>query len=362
MAVVYKRLMVGVLLVLLLAIASTAAAETVVEFPDAALEEAVREALREWGSPLTTGDLARLSTLVAQKKDIRDLRGLEHAINLTRLDLAGNDVANLAPLAGLTRLENLSLKHNRITDLTSLRNLSNLTYLSLEGNNISEISAISGLTNLTRLNVGENRLQNLSPLRNLGGLEQLVAYYNEISDLSPVAGLTRLQVLNLSDNNISDLSPLVTNLRSGGLSGAYINVTNNRLDLSEGSAIEAVIRQLDTAGVEMAVGSQAKSVAGPGSPLPDPIQMNPPGGARSDSYIPEEEGQEVINGEAEPVALPAVDAEILPVWLAQSVLVFAVILVLAMAFVCYRIVVLLVHSRRQKQEQSSPSQQQNIPM
>jgi Leucine-rich repeat (LRR) protein len=231
-------------------------AETVILFPDEALERAVRSTLRYWHNPLTTEKLAKLTTLEAQQAGITNVSGLEFAVNLKKLDLTDNQISDLSPLRGLENLEYLNLKWNHVTNITALKGLTNLTYLGLENNQISDISPLSSLRNLTRLNLGVNRVNRLDTLGRLTSLEQLILYYNDISNIGPLAGLIRLQVLNLSDNQISDISPLIKNVQAGGLTGGFVNLTHNRLNTSEGSRAMADIQKLLDGDVVVNYGSQ----------------------------------------------------------------------------------------------------------
>lgn len=95
-------------------------AETVVTFPDAGLEAAVREALDKPIGDITAADMATITGLNASERGITSLEGLEYAVNLILLGLWGNQVADLTPLAGLTNLTWLDLDGNQVTDLTPL--------------------------------------------------------------------------------------------------------------------------------------------------------------------------------------------------------------------------------------------------
>jgi Leucine-rich repeat (LRR) protein len=133
---------------------------------------------------------------------------------LERLDLSGNEITDVSPLAGLTNLESLWLDENQISDLSPLKGLTNLKYLYLENNQISDLSPLAGLT-LTELSLFANEITDISSLARLTKLEALVLTTNQISDLSPLAGLTNLERLTLNENQISDISPLkgLTNLK-----------------------------------------------------------------------------------------------------------------------------------------------------
>lgn len=58
--------------------------------------------------------------LKPEEKTIQSLKGLEYAVNLKSLDLSGNQITDLTPLAGLTNLTYLDLSDNQITDLQPL--------------------------------------------------------------------------------------------------------------------------------------------------------------------------------------------------------------------------------------------------
>ena len=95
----------------------------VVSIPDANLAAAVR------GTP-TTHTMLNLTRLEVPNRQITDLTGLEHALNLIWLNLGGeveregyvnsNAVSNFSPLLGLTQLRWLNLGGNSLTDISAL--------------------------------------------------------------------------------------------------------------------------------------------------------------------------------------------------------------------------------------------------
>ena len=109
-----------------------------VSFKDAKLEGAVRTALEKPEGIVTGKEVASLVELVAEDLGIMELSGLEHASNLTKLHLAGNQVSDLTPLAGLTSLKYLNLVGNQITEVRPLAKLTNLRDLWLVGNEIAD--------------------------------------------------------------------------------------------------------------------------------------------------------------------------------------------------------------------------------
>jgi len=184
-----KAMLLGVILLLMVLLGACAApAPETVTFPDENMEAAIRDTLgKPAGEAITPAELAGLTKLTTAMQSltvwphITDLSGIEYCINLTVLNLWGNEISDLSPLASLT----------------------NLTVLNLEG--------------------------------------------NEISDISPLASLTSLEYLSLVVNQVSDISPLVEN--SGLGPGDIVILSNNNLDLSEGSEDMEDIRQLEGRGV-----------------------------------------------------------------------------------------------------------------
>ncbi len=70
------------------------------------------------------------------------------------LNLSGNQIRDLSPIAKLTSLINLDLSNNQIGDVSPLMDLELLIDLNLENNPFSDISALKHLTSLRRLNLG----------------------------------------------------------------------------------------------------------------------------------------------------------------------------------------------------------------
>ena len=207
-----------------------------VEVRDPNLRAVVREALNlPDGVPLNQANMRKLTRLDARNRQITTLTGLEHALNLTELNLAGNNISDLvpivrpianlmqltalylggnriediSPLANLTQLAVLRLNENwRIEDISSLANLVELRKVDLDRNEIVDVGPLARLTKLESLDLRDNRITDVSPLANLTQLAELLLNNNKIEDVSPLANLTRLEVLHILRNQITDHSPL----------------------------------------------------------------------------------------------------------------------------------------------------------
>ncbi|WP_407269753.1 leucine-rich repeat domain-containing protein [Radiobacillus sp. PE A8.2] len=180
--------------------------------PDTGLKEAIND---ELGEPATyeptIADIESLTTLTAFGRDISNLEGLQHAINLEELILNGNEITEISLLSGLVNIEELSIAHNSgLSDITPLNNLNQLTYLSLEGNNNIDIAQLSNFVQLEYLSLRSVDINDINPLSNLTNLTMLDLAFNNVKDLTPIKDFTNLQSLSIRGNNVSDLSQIDT--------------------------------------------------------------------------------------------------------------------------------------------------------
>jgi len=243
--------------------------DSIVNFPDTALERVVRAAISKPTGDIKRSDLQSLTELWAEDEHITDLSGVQYCRQLVFLHASFNTISDLTPLqgitslrvlallrnqitdvsalAGLTDLEQLHLAQNPITNLAPLAGLTKLKYMSIHSIQTNDFSPISGMTALEELNIGNNPtgnfaaianltalkrltmdfcgLTDLSVLQNLTGLTHLYLPYNQISDLTPLSSLVNINILDLSINSISDILPLVNN--PGLANGDILKLQNN---------------------------------------------------------------------------------------------------------------------------------------
>lgn len=118
---------------------------------------------------------------------LADISVLDHAHNLTRLDLTNTGVTDLSALSGLTGLTALHLCAMRVSDLSALAGLTGLAELDLSDTRVADLSTLSGLTGLTRLNLWGTRVSDLSGLLHIpkfaeGTAEGLQINYTPAAD------------------------------------------------------------------------------------------------------------------------------------------------------------------------------------
>ena len=136
------------------ALAPAASAQTTssaVSIPDPSLRSAIEDALRKQsGDTITEVDLAGLTYLDASDSGVRQIDGLQHAVNLRTLYLHGNRISDVSSLTNMTRMQVLFLNNNDISEI-DLTRMTDLRFLNLGNNDLSTID-LSG----QRTSVGEN--------------------------------------------------------------------------------------------------------------------------------------------------------------------------------------------------------------
>ena len=161
-----------------------------VHIPDPVLREALEKALgKSAGADITQAEMATLTKVVAQKKGVRDLTGLEYATHLRFLYLSGNVITDVSPLQTLTRLMWLVLTNNQIVDVSPLAQLTSLQWLELDHNQIVDVSPLQTLPRLHSLELRSNRISDVSPLAQLKTDLCLYLSGNPVSDFSVLSEL-----------------------------------------------------------------------------------------------------------------------------------------------------------------------------
>lgn len=178
-------------------------------FGDEALAGVVRSALGIGkDAPVSSGDMAALTTFDIAGRSIGDLTGLEYAVNLTHLYMDDNCVTDLGPLRNLGRLEMLTLSDNTVAYITPVIRLRNIKVLYFENNRISDISALDGI-DYYDLKMGGNRIYDIGPLYRSQNIVSLDLHDNPVADISLLPDFTMLESLDISGLPVSDYTPLL---------------------------------------------------------------------------------------------------------------------------------------------------------
>lgn len=123
--------------------------DTPVNIPDENLRKALLYLDSDGDGVLTVEDLRKINGSVYYgNSGIKDLTGLEYAINMTGLQVPNNQITDLAPIKNLTNLMLLDISNNDINDLTPILGLTRLQNLYARNNKLTEIPDMKGLSSL----------------------------------------------------------------------------------------------------------------------------------------------------------------------------------------------------------------------
>lgn len=186
-----------------------------VTIPDVNLEKCIR---RQYdvapGSPITNKVLESIQALQCAASEISDLTGMEHAINLTSVNLYQNKLTSLAPLANSSKLVDINVGNNKLVSLKGLENSPKIQILNASNNLLTDVSVIKKMGYINSIDLSENRISDLSQLtfelldENNDKINTVDLSHNRISDLSAINSMPFVRNLNLSHNLIVDIAPI----------------------------------------------------------------------------------------------------------------------------------------------------------
>jgi len=110
-----------------------------VQFVDAALERAVRDAVSQPDGPLTSSALRSIQYL-SVFEPLSSLEGIQCLVGLRNLYVDPGNLSTLEPLAALQLLEGADFPGNKISDLTPLNDKPTLRSLGASLNQVEDVS------------------------------------------------------------------------------------------------------------------------------------------------------------------------------------------------------------------------------
>ncbi len=165
------------------------------------------------------------------KTGITELDAIKGLVNLKKLVISGNAVADISGLSGLTALEYFSATDNYISDISVIKNMKSLKELSLAMNKVTDLSAVNGCEKLEKLYAYENEITALGDFSKLKALDTVAVYDNKLTDISTLENCTKLTAISAYNNEITTLGNLgkLTEL-------ATIDIYENKLESLEALA------------------------------------------------------------------------------------------------------------------------------
>lgn len=151
-------------------------------FDDKNLEASVRSKIEKPSGTLYASELTRITRLDASSRQINDLTGIEHLINLEELDLSYNGITGFSQLYKMSKLKSLELQYNNIEDLEFLIDIMGKTtyevplVINLTGNSVdtSDDKILNTINLLAGFNVQVNFYEDVAANKEI---EEIIAQY-----------------------------------------------------------------------------------------------------------------------------------------------------------------------------------------
>lgn len=147
-----------------------------------------------------------ITALVLYNSGLTSIAGIAKKFPALRvLNIDGNKVSNLAPLAALTKLEYLGAERNGLTSLRGLPRT--VTAIHASGNAITSLGPLAALTKLEELYLGDNAIAKLAGFDKLRRLKTLSLAGNPIVRLENLEHLGALRELTIDGDAITSVEP-----------------------------------------------------------------------------------------------------------------------------------------------------------
>ena len=199
---------------------------------DPNLEEAVKYQLGILEKTRVTDEqLESLNSIDASWFGVRELTGIEDAVNVQAVYLEGNKLVQINELSSLPSISVLTLRDNDIVDLSPLKNLKKLSTLDLSGNQIHSIQPLSTITFMGRdvtLDISRNNLTSITPFKTTvfpSSLEyfELNLSDNQLKTLDGMENISSITHFNGANNQLTNIGSLKQSTLK------YVNLSNNKL-------------------------------------------------------------------------------------------------------------------------------------
>ena len=182
---------------------------------EAAIEGLEGANFKQCVSEQTNGlaDAGEVTRLDCNHRNIQSVSGVGNFPNLEELYLSHKAFCDISPIAKLTELKKLDLDWGSqcVSDIEPLRGLRKLEWLDLDGQRVATLAPLANHPRLRDLNIGHNDLSTLDELGTIGALNYLHAHRNRLVNPS-LSNFPNLRGVNLDGNNLSALEEVAKSL------------------------------------------------------------------------------------------------------------------------------------------------------
>ncbi|MDR2519628.1 MAG: hypothetical protein LBC69_01005 [Eubacteriaceae bacterium] len=185
-----------------------------VNIPDSRLASQLMQHSASGTGSVTVGDMLALTgDLNLNECGISDLTGLRYAINVSEINIAGNNLTSLSELQNLHKLVSLDYSRNKVTRVPAfLFSMESLESLYGAENGSTAVASYTGTNKIKELYFNNNKFTSFSNIDACPNLETLILSNNTLANApNALAKLKNIVILDLSNNQLETV-PQMSNL------------------------------------------------------------------------------------------------------------------------------------------------------
>ncbi|EIG9607317.1 MucBP domain-containing protein [Listeria monocytogenes] len=217
-------------------------------------------------------NLPKLKKIVGISTGLNDIKALGEMPALEEVELGGDYITDFTPLLEQENLKSFSYNsyawldpaYHQINneEFTKFANLKSIENLDVTWNNITDLAALTANDHITNLNLSYNKFTNVAPIATMKKLKVLYLNNNNLTSIDSLHTLRGLSIAYADNNNITDLSKLKDFFESmnvvGDYKGLQVNsqtITLPTINIKEGATAISNNPTLDIDGKKMPVSS-----------------------------------------------------------------------------------------------------------
>ncbi|EMH2606607.1 MucBP domain-containing protein [Listeria innocua] len=217
-------------------------------------------------------NLPKLKKIVGITTGLNDIKALGEMPALEEVELGGDYITDFTPLLEKENLKSFSYNSYAWLDpayhqidneeFTKFANLKSLETLDVTWNNISDLAALTADDHITHLNLSYNKFTNVAPIATMKKLKVLYLNNNNLTSIDSLNTLRGLSIAYADNNSITDLSKLKDFFEGmavvGDYKGLQVNnqtITLPTINIKEGATAISNNPTLDIDGEKMPVSS-----------------------------------------------------------------------------------------------------------
>ena len=136
--------------------------------------------------------------------------GIEKLTSLETLNLAGNTLSDLSPIAECVNMHDLNISENFLTDIVPLSAMNQLQTLNFSRNSVTQLPAFETTCALITIDGSHNQLTSLVALEGLENLNNVFMDYNEeLESIDPLVECPRIVQVKVYGTKVAEVSALL---------------------------------------------------------------------------------------------------------------------------------------------------------